>query len=79
MENRRAIIISLICLIISLTLIFTYSSVRRYEMTSEFGEEVPVVVAVVPIREYEIIRSDMVKTISVFKNYRQPQTVAQSR
>lgn len=75
MENKRAIIISLICFTISMILIAAYVKVRRYEMTSEFGDEVDVVVANVGIREYGLIREDMLRVIKVFKNYRQPQTV----
>jgi len=76
MENKRAIIISAVCVIISVVLISAYVRVRRYEMTSEFGEEVPVVVATEGIPEYGIIRADMLKVVTVFKNYRQPQTVS---
>jgi len=75
MENRRAIIISLICFIISMMLIMAYVNVRRHELTAEFGEEVPVVVAAETIPDYQVIRPGMLKIVTVFKNYRQPQTV----
>jgi pilus assembly protein CpaB len=73
MENRRAIIVSLIALLISVLLISAYVQVKRQSLTSEFGEEVSVVVATKPIPEYGIIREDMVEVVDVFKNYRQPQ------
>lgn len=75
MENKRALIISVICATISIVLITSYVKVRRYEMTSEFGEEVPVVVATEDIPEYGIIRPASLKVVMVFKNYRQPQTL----
>jgi pilus assembly protein CpaB len=75
MENRRAILISLICFTISMVLILSYVRVRRYEMTSEFGEEVRVIVANVDIPEYAIIRPDMLREETVFKNFRQPTSV----
>ncbi len=75
MENKRAIIISLVCFTISMILITAYVKVRRYEMTNEFGDEVEVVVAAVGISEYGMIREDMLRVEKVFKNYRQPQTV----
>ena len=74
MENKRAIIVSLICFTISMILITAYVRVRRWEMTREFGDEVDVVVAAVGIREYGLIREDMLQVQKVFKNYRQPQT-----
>ena len=75
MENRRAIIISMICFLISMVLITAYVQVKRSELTSEFGEEVTVVVATKAIPEYGIIREDMLEEITVFKKFRQPQTV----
>lgn len=75
MENRRAIVISLICAAVSIVLISAYVSVKRHELTAEFGEEVPVVVAAETIPEYQLIRPTMLKVVTVFKNYRQPQTV----
>src|SRR4051812_42096447 len=75
MENKRAVIISLICFGISMLLIAMYVHVKRREMTMEFGEEVPVVVAIKPIPEYGLIRPGMVGVKTVFKNFRQPQTV----
>jgi len=74
MENKRAIIVSLICFTISMILITAYVRVRRWEMTRDFGDEVDVVVAAVGIREYGLIREDMLQVTKVFKNYRQPQT-----
>src|SRR4051794_27787452 len=74
MENRRAIVISLICFLISMLLITAYTSVRRHELTADFGEEVPVVVAAETIPEYQVIRPGMLKIATVFKNFRQPQT-----
>jgi len=74
MENRRAILISAICFVISMLLISAYTKVRRAELTAEFGEELPVVVAIAPIPEYELIRPEKLAIIYVFKNYRQPQT-----
>lgn len=76
MENRKAIIISLICFFVSLLLIAGYVQVRRGELTAEFGEEVEVVVAAENIPEFGYIRPSMLKTITVFKNFKQPQTVS---
>lgn len=75
MESRRAILISLICFLISTFLITGYVQVKRREMTKEFGEEVNVIVAAKTIEEYETITPSMVKEVKVFKNFRQPQTV----
>ena len=72
MENRRAIIISAVCFVISIILITAYTRVRRSEMTSEFGEEVAVVFAKQYIGEYQVIRPSMIETRMVFKAYRQP-------
>ncbi len=74
MENKRAIVIALICFLISMLLINAYSKVRRHELTSEFGEEVTVVVAARDIPEYGMIRPDMLTTQAVFKKFRQPNT-----
>lgn len=79
MENRRAVIISLICFLISLLLIAGFVQVRRSELTSEFGDEVQVVVAAENIPEYGYIRPNMLKTVTVFKNFKQPQTVSDIR
>lgn len=76
MENRRAIIISLICFLVSMLLITAYVRVKRAELTSEFGEEVTVVVAAKSIPEYGSIREDMLKEVTVFKKFREPQTVS---
>jgi pilus assembly protein CpaB len=75
MENRKAIIVSLICFIVSMILIAGYVAVKRNEMTSEFGEEVTVVIATKDILEYGTIREDMLTETTVFKKFRQPQTV----
>lgn len=75
MENRRAIIISLICFFVSMLLITAYVRVKRAELTDGFEEEVTVVVATKAIPEYGTIREDMLKEITVFKKFRQPQTV----
>jgi len=75
MENKRAIVISLICFLISMLLITAYTRVRHHELTAEFGEEVDVVVANTFIPEYGLIRPEMLTTTRVFKNFRQPDTV----
>lgn len=75
MESKRPIFIAGTCFIVSLLLIWGYTTVKRKEMTSAFGEEVDVVVAAEGIPEYAIIRPEMLKTARVFKRYRQPQTV----
>jgi pilus assembly protein CpaB len=75
MENRRAIVISMICFVISMVLITGYVRVKRSELTSEFGEEVTVVIATKDIPEYGTIREDMLTETTVFKKFRQPQTV----
>jgi len=75
MENKRAILIALICVLISVLLCQAYTHKKRRDMTKEFGEEVPVVVAAQAIPEYGLIRPDMLTTITVFKNFRQPNTV----
>lgn len=75
MENRRAFIIAGICFVISLVLITAYVRVKRYELTKEFGEEVTVVTATQDIPEYTIIQKNMLEVVSVFKNFKQPQTV----
>lgn len=75
MENKRAFMISVVCLLISIILIAAYVRVKRYEMTKEFGDEVNVVVATRDILEYQTIQPDRVRTTTVFKNYKQPQTV----
>jgi pilus assembly protein CpaB len=75
MENRRAIIISLICFFVSMLLITAYVRVKRAELTEGFEEEVTVVVATKNIPEYGTIREDMLAEATVFKKFRQPQTV----
>ncbi len=75
MENRRAIIISMICFLVSMLLITAYVRVKRVELTGEFGEEVTVVVATKAIPEYGTIREDQLMETTVFKKFRQPQSV----
>ncbi len=84
MENKRAIIISLICFLVSMLLINAYVSVKEKELTSSFGEWVDVVVAEGPyfdknktnsIPEYATIQPDMVSITKVFKSFKQPLTV----
>lgn len=75
MDNKRPIIIAGTCFVVSLLLIWGYTTVKRNEMTSTFGEEVDVVVAANGISEYAIIRPEMLKTVRVFKRFRQAQTV----
>ncbi len=74
MENKRAIIIALICFLISMLLVSAYTKVRRHELTSEFGEEVSVVVAASDIGEYSVIRGGQLTTKMIFKKFRQPNT-----
>ncbi len=75
MENRRAIIISMICFLVSMLLITAYVRVKRNELVGEFGEEVTVVVATKNIPEYGTIREDQLMETTVFKKFRQPQSV----
>ena len=75
MGNSRAITISLICFIVCILLITGYLSVRKAELTKDFGVEVPVVTATQYIPEYAIIKQDMVKVTKVFKRFAQPQSV----
>lgn len=75
MENKKAILIALICLMISIFLISGYLSVKEKELTDQFGPLVDVVVANVDIPEYAIIQSSMLTTIKVHKRFRQPLTV----
>lgn len=82
MDNKRPLIIAGTCFIVSILLIWGYTTVKRKEMTSGFGEEVDVVVAAAApagydhIPEYMILRPEMLKTVRVFKKFRQPQTVS---
>src|SRR5687768_17379219 len=76
MENRRAVIMAIVCFLISITLIWAYTTVKRKEMTKEFGDEVDVIIAAKDIPEYGIIRAEMLTTTKVFKKFQQPQTVA---
>lgn len=75
MENRRAIVISSIAFIVSLLFITGYLQVKRSIMTSDFGEEVWVVIATEDIPEYAMIREGMLEVVPIFKKYREPQTV----
>lgn len=76
MDNRRPMIIGITCFIVSLLLIWGYTTVKHKEMTSQFGDEVTVVVAAKAIDEYKIIQKSDLMTKTVFKNFRQPQTVS---
>lgn len=75
MENRRAIIISLICFLVSVMLIAGYIRTRRFDLTKDFGVEVAVVTAAKYIPEYAIIKPNMVTVSKVFKKFAQPQSV----
>lgn len=84
MENKKAILISLICVGISMMLISAYVTVKEKELTSGFGDMVDVVVAdgayfdrnkTDSIPEYGTIQPDMLTVRKVFKNFRQPLTV----
>ena len=72
MENKRAILISLICVLISLLLISAYVSRKKAELTDAFGKEVTVIVAAKAIPEYGIITRDMLRESTVFKAFLQP-------
>jgi len=74
MENRRAFIIALICLLVAMVLVSAYVRVRRAEMTAEFGDEVDVVVSAGTIAEYALITPQMLKVVRVFKKFKQPGT-----
>lgn len=76
MENKRAILISIVCFMISLLLINAYVKLKTRELTRDFGQEVPVVVAAAPIPEYGIIRPEMLEVRMVFKKFQQAQTVS---
>ncbi len=75
MENKKPILITIVCATISLILVSAYVSVRRGEMTKEFGEEMSVVVAARDIPEYAIIKKDDLEVQTTFRKFRQPQTV----
>jgi len=83
MENKKAIIISLVAFGISMLLITAYVQVKEKELTASFGDLVDVVVAdgkyfsdkTETIPEYGIIQPNMVSVRKVFKNFRQPMTV----
>lgn len=84
MENKRAIVISVICFVISMFLISGYVTLKEKELTADFGNQVDVVIAdgeffkrnsTDQIPEYTILQADMLKTIKVFKNFQQPMTV----
>ena len=82
MDNKKAFIISGICVLIAMLLVSAYVTVRQNELTSSFGDQVDVVVADGKyfekhdeIPEYGIIEPSMVTVTKVFKNYKQPVTV----
>jgi pilus assembly protein CpaB len=84
MENKRAIVISIICFVISMFLISGYVTLKEKELTADFGNQVEVVIAdgeyfkrnnTDQIPEYSVLQADMLKTIKVFKNFQQPMTV----
>lgn len=84
MENKKAIVIALVCFTISIVLVKAYLTVKERELTSDFGDLVDVVVANGDyfrrnktnfIPEYTILTPDMLAVTKVFKNYRQPMTV----
>jgi pilus assembly protein CpaB len=83
MDNKKAILVGVICFAISMLLISAYVKVREKELTSGFGDPVDVVVADGSyfeknktdfIAEYQTIQPDMVKVVKVFSRYRQPLT-----
>jgi pilus assembly protein CpaB len=76
MEKKRSLIVAAICFGISLLLVAAYTTVRRKEMTKDFGNEVVVIVANQPIPEYSIIRREMLEATTVFSNFLQPQASA---
>lgn len=75
MEKKQAILIAAVCAGISMLLVSFYSTKKRQEMTSEFGEEILVVTAKKTINEYEIIRDEHLDVVSTFTKFQQPQTV----
>lgn len=79
MENRKAIIISAICFLISILLIAGYVRALETEMTKDFGEKVPVVIVSTKsnrmVNEYETITAGMLEIAEVFKKFRQPAAV----
>ncbi len=74
-DNSRAIIVSLICFLVSVLLIAGYLRERRAQLTRDFGVEVDVVTAAKYIPEYAIIKPDMLAIKKVFKKFVQPQSV----
>jgi pilus assembly protein CpaB len=77
MENRKPIVIAIVCFLVSLLLIWGYTTIKRKEMTAEFGEEVDVIVANENIPEYAILRPEMLRKTKIFKKFLQPQTVSE--
>lgn len=75
MENKRAILIALVCFMISMGLIAAYVEVKKNSLTSGFGVPVDVVVAATAIPEYGIIQRNQLEVVKVFKNFKQPLTV----
>ncbi len=80
MENKRALIISLVCAIISILLISAFVKVRTHEITSQFGELVYVVIAsknekATPITEYKLIKQDQLELVPIYKKFVQPSAV----
>jgi len=74
MENKKAILISLVCFAISMVLISGYLSVKEKELTATFGPLVEVVVADENIPEYAIIQAKNLRTEKVYKAFKQPLT-----
>lgn len=83
MDNKRALFFSVGAFGIAMLLVYAYLAVRENELTSQFGEQIDVVIADGSyfkkdnfIPEYAILDPSMLRRTKVFKNFVQPNTVS---
>ncbi len=77
MDNKRPILLGSLFAGFSMLLVMGYLKVKNYEYVHDFGGEVPVVIAADDIPEYTNIKPEMLGVATVFKKFRDPQTVTE--
>ncbi len=72
---NRTVLLAVVAFAIAMLLVNGYTSMRRSEITREFGELVEVVIAKENIPEYGLIRQEQLATATINKKFVQPQTI----
>lgn len=70
--DRRAFTLSLVFAMLAGFMVYSYLDGKEGELTTQYGNQIPVVVAKVDIKELEVIDDRKIKIINVPRNYASP-------